>query len=148
MSENIQRFLRLCGLAELVFTSEASWEFKYDRIFDLWNKDIRPILLSLNDDLDWCDPDSTYEADIKAFMEALSAKKQSYLLAYTDSAPNVRYSVNIEYNGQTIATIVAKQTGDLFSVEKITTVKESEVQHSRLIDKIINAMSESFDEKM
>jgi hypothetical protein len=62
--------------AETIFNSEATWEFKYDIIFDmgLWQA-----LEEVGIMLDYCDPDTSYEEDVTAYMTAVSEVKEQIL---------------------------------------------------------------------
>lgn len=62
------RHIRFC---QQVFRSDASWEYKYDRIFGVHHRDIRPLLSRMRVGFEWCDPDTTEEADVTAYMDAI-----------------------------------------------------------------------------
>ena len=54
--------------AKRIFNSDKDWEHKYDKIFGLkiWQK-----VNELGYTLEWCDPDASYEDDVKAYMQGL-----------------------------------------------------------------------------
>jgi len=54
-----------------VFNSNADWEYKYDRIFGIHRGFIRPLLSRMRIRLKWCDPDTTHEDDVTAYMKAV-----------------------------------------------------------------------------
>lgn len=67
--------------ANRIFNSEASWEAKYDLIFSdaISEKVFREI------HLDYCDPDTSYEEDVTAFINAFNQKMEDILKATDDS---------------------------------------------------------------
>ncbi len=64
-------FLTLSQYAITVADSDASWETKFNIIFsdDVSAKLIRMI------QLEWCDPDESWQDDVMAFIEALRDKR-------------------------------------------------------------------------
>lgn len=70
--------LLLCDIemVEAIFGSGATWEYKFDRIFGMSNG-IRALLNELNISFDWTDPDTTYEEDVTAYVNALRAVKEN-----------------------------------------------------------------------
>jgi hypothetical protein len=67
--------------ANRIFNSEASWETKYELIFSdaISEKVFRELRL------DYYDPDTTYEEDVTAFMNAFNQKMEDILKATDDS---------------------------------------------------------------
>jgi len=61
-------FVALINAAETIFRSNLSWEVAYDTIFGL---KIWQAIRDAEYAFDWCDPDTTYEADVTAYCEAL-----------------------------------------------------------------------------
>ena len=59
--ETVERIFHLSG---------TTWEYKYDRIFGM-SKGIRALINDLNISFGWSDPDTTYEEDVTAYVEAL-----------------------------------------------------------------------------
>jgi maltooligosyltrehalose synthase len=69
--KQIKKFIKLTNLAQKIMNSEADWETKFDLIFsDMIITKIRKIDISI----DWYDPDTSYEADVKAYVYALIEK--------------------------------------------------------------------------
>lgn len=62
--------------AEKIYNSDASWEVKYDLIFDLdiW----QTIKKDTNLHFTWSDPDCDYEDDVRAYMNALIEFKKGF----------------------------------------------------------------------
>lgn len=86
MDINITRLLNYNKEVISIFeNANVSWEFKYTRIFTIWNKNIKPILNDLNDSLDWYDPDTSYEEDVTYFVKALQEKCNEYAIAYSNN---------------------------------------------------------------
>lgn len=53
------------------------WKFKFDFIFNnLWPKMLKPRLDDAGLTLEWWNPDSSYEDDVKAFVEAVQILKE------------------------------------------------------------------------
>ncbi len=72
----LKKIIALIGTAERIFNSSTSdWEAKYDLIFglDIWQK-IRKAGYSF----EWSDPDTTYQEDITAYVEALRVWRVRY----------------------------------------------------------------------
>ena len=65
-----QRLLCDIEMVERILESGATWEYKYDRIFGM-SKGIRALINDLNISFGWSDPDTTYEEDVTAYVEAL-----------------------------------------------------------------------------
>ena len=51
--------------------SDSDYEQRYDTIFDLGKKVIYPLIRELRISFDYYDPDTTYEEDVRAFVDAL-----------------------------------------------------------------------------
>ena len=60
--KDIKKYQKIHKYATVVFNSEASWETKYDIIF---SEEV-----SLTIPLEYCDPDTSCEEDVCAFMVA------------------------------------------------------------------------------
>lgn len=61
------------GHGELVH----DWKFKYDFIFNnLYSKVLKPRLEDADLQLDWNDPDTSYEDDVRAFVSAVREFKE------------------------------------------------------------------------
>lgn len=69
---------------EDLVSSRASWEFKYDRVFDIFAKKIRPLIQELSISFDYYDPDTSYEEDVVALMGALRDLKDNLKGEYYD----------------------------------------------------------------
>jgi hypothetical protein len=70
---SVSNLIRLIERAEAIFRSEADWEIKYDTIFDMfiWRK-----IRDVGHHFEWCDPDTSYEEDVTAYVTALSEFKE------------------------------------------------------------------------
>jgi len=67
--KKIRKVLRKIKTADNVLQSETDWEFKYNIIFGMGIvDDLNNIGIQLN----YYDPDTTYEEDVRAFVEALN----------------------------------------------------------------------------
>ena len=71
MIETIQSLLRSIEEAEAVYYSGMAWNVKYSLMFQQYRAEIKPGLKSLGLSLDWCDPDTSYKADVQAYWFAL-----------------------------------------------------------------------------
>ena len=56
-----------------VVISNAYWETAYEAVFGT-SKDVHSALRALNTRLEYYDPDTTYEEDVRAFVDALREK--------------------------------------------------------------------------
>ena len=56
-----------------VVISNAYWETAYEAVFGT-SKDVQAVLRALNTRLEYYDPDTTYEEDVRAFVDALREK--------------------------------------------------------------------------
>lgn len=72
----MKRLISAIEDSEKVLQSEADWKMKYDVLFGRHRKVIRPLLALYGLDLEWCDPDTSYEEDVRAYMTALSELKE------------------------------------------------------------------------
>jgi len=52
---------------------ELDWEEKFDLIFDTHREKVKPALQEAYLHLDYYDPDTTYEEDSRAYVEALES---------------------------------------------------------------------------
>lgn len=68
----IVNLIHLIERAERIFQSDADWEMKYDTIFGMriWQR-----LGEAGYHVEWCDPDTTYEEDVTAYVNALTEYK-------------------------------------------------------------------------
>ena len=67
----LKEFLSLVDEANEIFDSNLPWDTKYDLIF---SDDISIRIFNLVDLSEYYDPDTSYEADVTAFIEALNRK--------------------------------------------------------------------------
>ena len=63
---------------ENIFNSECDWEYKYDRIFG-YAKHIRTLMDELSISFSYYDPDTSYEEDTRAYVQALLEVKENLL---------------------------------------------------------------------
>jgi hypothetical protein len=56
-----------------IVESDADWEIKYTVIFSMA---IGRRIRDLKFDFDWCDPDGSYEDDVRAYLDALLTFKR------------------------------------------------------------------------
>lgn len=69
--KQIKKFIKLTNLAQKIMNSEADWETKYDLIFsDMIIRKVDKTGINIA----WYDPDTTYEADVRAYVDALVEK--------------------------------------------------------------------------
>ena len=68
----MHRFTELAREAEAIANSDSDdWRLKYDLIFSF---SIRGQIDVTRISVDWCDPDSSYEEDVRTYVEALVSK--------------------------------------------------------------------------
>ena len=67
----IKDFIEVADQAQHIVESEASWEAKFEVIF---SDCIMGRIQKTDIEIDWCDPDTTYEEDSLAFVRALQDK--------------------------------------------------------------------------
>jgi hypothetical protein len=65
-------------MVELILGSGATWEYKYDRIFGM-SRGIRGLIDELDISFSWCDPDTSYEEDVTAYVEALRVLRENVI---------------------------------------------------------------------
>jgi len=51
-------------------------EMIYDEVFRIWKDQLEPTLESLGIHHTWCDPDTSYEEDVRAFVSSLEDVKE------------------------------------------------------------------------
>lgn len=61
---------------EEIIDTDADWEIKYDVIFEIHGNSIRPLLQELGYRFDYYDPDTTYQEDVVALVNALAEVKK------------------------------------------------------------------------
>lgn len=66
-----REFIILAREVERICTSSASWETKYEAVF---NEDVSLRMRALCPSFDYYDPDTSYEEDVRAFQRAASEK--------------------------------------------------------------------------
>jgi maltooligosyltrehalose synthase len=76
MKEKILRFIMLTNQARHIMNSGADWSTKFDLIF---SDDICIAITNLNIPFDWNDPDSGYEDDVRAFVNAITDKSRELM---------------------------------------------------------------------
>ena len=69
--ENILKFIRLTKLAEKIVKSDLDWETKYDLIF---SDQISKKISETNINFEHHDPDTSYEDDVKSYVNSLTEK--------------------------------------------------------------------------
>jgi len=72
MIAEIERFLKLAEMASVIRDSKASWETKYGLVFS--DQISIPIREMESVNIDYCDPDTSYEEDVCAYVQALEEK--------------------------------------------------------------------------
>ncbi len=60
---------------EDLIESKSTWEFKYDRVFNIFSEQIRPLIKELGVSFDYYDPDTSYQEDVMALIQALRELK-------------------------------------------------------------------------
>lgn len=58
-----------------IFNSEIEWEAKYDQIFERAPR-VRELCREAGQDIDYYDPDTSYEEDVRAYVQALLELKE------------------------------------------------------------------------
>jgi hypothetical protein len=71
--DNLEELKSLYEIAKKVVESTATWEVKFDLIF---SKDLSAKVFSLTK-IEYYDPDTSYEEDVMAFMQAFDEKMKS-----------------------------------------------------------------------
>ena len=54
-----------------IYETDIDWESKYDLIFYTHKETIHPLCNDIGMNFDWYDPDTSYEEDVRSYMEAL-----------------------------------------------------------------------------
>ena len=72
-----QRLIDLINRCEDIVDSKSTWEFKYDRVFNIYSQQIDPLIKELGISFDYYDPDTSYQEDVTAFMGALKELKDN-----------------------------------------------------------------------
>ena len=67
----IKDFIEVADQAQRIAESKASWETKFEIIF---SDVIMGWIQKSSIEIDWCDPDTTCEEDVLAFVESLRDK--------------------------------------------------------------------------
>ena len=68
------KYLQLLAEARLIMTDLLSWEEKYDYLFYLYAKKVRPLV----GQLDYYDPDTSYQEDVEALYAAMKRKGREF----------------------------------------------------------------------
>jgi len=75
LREKIQDFIAITELAKRIRESDLEWETKYDLIFSNHiSVRLRNIAEGLGFEVRYYDPDTSYQADVIAFVDAYSTK--------------------------------------------------------------------------
>ena len=61
----------ICEEVLAIYHSDASWQSKFDSIF---SSEITTALAETGIEFEWVETDSTYQADVTAYVEALTRK--------------------------------------------------------------------------
>lgn len=69
--DKVNTFIELADKAQAIMNSGADWETVYDLIF---SDDISVAIRETGIDFRYCDPDTSYEADVKAYVSAIQRK--------------------------------------------------------------------------
>ena len=70
MKEALQELLTRLDAIETVFGTDIDWETKFDLIFEEHSQAVVPLLNRLGLTIEWCDPDTTYQEDVTAYVQA------------------------------------------------------------------------------
>lgn len=70
-NDTIIELARLRDRAVLIVDSDASWETKFDLVF---SDDLSLKVWDLDPGFDYYDPDTTYDDDVRAFVDALKER--------------------------------------------------------------------------
>jgi hypothetical protein len=79
---SITKILETIKECEEIFVSHASWEYKFDKIIDIYNLTLESSLISAGFILFWFPPNVSDEEDIKAFMDSLMNLKATIDYCY------------------------------------------------------------------
>ena len=71
IATKVGTFLKVMEQVVAICNSEATWETKYDLIF---SKEVQEGLSGSGIHVIYCDPDTTYEEDVRAFVKAIVEK--------------------------------------------------------------------------
>lgn len=69
-NKNIKKLIKISNKINNIFNSDISWEEKYDMIFS--DKISVKVFKIIN--LDYYDPDTTYQEDVTAFVNAFNSR--------------------------------------------------------------------------
>ena len=67
MLDKQKKIIELRTIVQAVIACDADWETKYDVIFEAYRDSHRDSGVSI----EWSDPDTSYEEDVRAFADAL-----------------------------------------------------------------------------
>ena len=85
--------------AYMVYNSEVSWERKYRLVFsEAVSGQITKALSSLNLVLVWCDPDTSYQDDVTAYIDALEELERDIGKLYEDVSISYIIDAYIDHN--------------------------------------------------
>jgi hypothetical protein len=71
---NAARFVALAERAKRIADSDTSWETKYELIFATGMPSLSRSIRETGHIPDYYDPDTSYEDDVRAFVDAVTAK--------------------------------------------------------------------------
>jgi hypothetical protein len=66
------QLVRYFNQLDEISNSSATAEVKYDLIFQLHREKINPLLVALGISFEWYDPDTSYEEDVAAYLQAIA----------------------------------------------------------------------------
>lgn len=72
MIDDQRDLLSAIAYVKAIAYSEAPPESIYDRVFSINSNTIRPLLDKLGIEFNYYDPDTTYEEDVRAYINAIS----------------------------------------------------------------------------
>lgn len=83
LQNQIKRFIRLADEALRIKESNVSWETKYALIFSY---NVAGEIRKTHIDFEWYDPDTSYQEDVVAFVNAVTERANEFKKLLTDTA--------------------------------------------------------------
>lgn len=71
----MKRLINAIKDQERIFESDADWEMKFDVLF-MRHKIVRGLCKRYGVSFEWNDPDTSYEEDVRAYMQALTELRE------------------------------------------------------------------------
>lgn len=71
-----KEIMKKIEIQEKLFRANSSWELKYETIFRIANESVLPLLNEIGIRFHYYDPDTSYQEDVEAYMNAILSIKE------------------------------------------------------------------------